>query len=139
MEQGAQVEVKSYLRYDPPICKVVIAEGSITKGDYIPEIGQVVGVEDDGDEIETAEAREKPYILTTRVSDGMFKDLSPHLQMKTLLQVSDQLSKLTKALYNRYGIDGDLEGNEDDDHKDEDPLQRFYREYGGGKRFQQFK
>ncbi|KAJ3054903.1 hypothetical protein HK097_000420 [Rhizophlyctis rosea] len=80
MEKGAELDIKKYIRYKPnPIVKVVIRDGSITKGDYIPQLGSVKSVQDDGDEIEKAKARDKPYIITTRVTDEMFKEIDPHL------------------------------------------------------------
>ena len=135
MEEGAQIKIKQYLRYEPqPITKVVIVEGSVTKGDYIPPLGQVEKVKDDGTETEEGEAREKPYILATRVTNENYADLSPHLQFKLLLQASDRVQKLTRALYNKHGIDDTLEDKKDDD-RDDNPLQRFYKEYGMGKVF----
>ena len=136
MEQGAQIQIKQYLRYDPPMVKANILEGTVTKGDYIPEIGSIQKITDDGTEIEEAEARDKPYILTTHVSDDMFKTLAPHLQFKILLQLTERLHRYTKSLYNRHGINEELEDAKDDVDKDEDPLKRFYREYGlDGKTF----
>lgn len=138
MQKGAELDITKYIRYEPnPIVKVVIRDGSITKGDYIPQLGSVESVQDDGDEIEKAEAREKPFIITTRVTDEMFKEIDPHLQFKILLGIMEKLMVKLKAAYNKHGINKELEGEDED--KEEDPLQRFYKEYGGGKMFNMLK
>ena len=124
--------MKKCLQYDPPIAKVVVSSGTITKGDYIPQIGQVIKISDDGEEVEEATEREKPYILTTQVSDDMFKELMPHLQFKILLTLGDRMHKLVQLAYNKHGLDGELCEEGEDPHKEESVLERFMNDYMGG-------
>ena len=133
MEEGAKLEVKQYLRYKPkPICKVKVCEGSLTKGDYIPSLGFIDKVEDDGEEVECAEARDKPFVITTKVTNDRFKDIDPHIQFKMMLTAMEKLQVWLKAAHNKHGVKEDVE---EDEHKEESPIEKFYREYGGGKKF----
>ncbi|KAJ3052574.1 hypothetical protein HK097_006043 [Rhizophlyctis rosea] len=131
-EVGGEIEVKKFIQYDPVIAKVIIKSGTVTKGDYIPQIGQVIKISDDGEEIEEAKEREKPWIITTHVSDDMFKELMPHLQFKILLTLGDRMHKLTQLAYNKHGLDNQLCEGDEDPHKDESVLERFMNEYMGG-------
>lgn len=134
MEEGAKVDVKKFIRYEPvPICKVLIHEGSITRGDWIPEIGQVEKITDDeGCEIDRAEAREDhQYVITTKVTDENFKGLMPHLQWKLLLCMIDKIQRWSRSAYNKHGLGDDtLETDENDPDKEEDIMERFYKEFG---------
>lgn len=51
-------------------------------------------VEDDGEEIECAEARGKPCVVTTKVTDEMFKDMDPHIQFKMMLTAMERLKSV---------------------------------------------
>ncbi|KAJ3050888.1 hypothetical protein HK097_008120 [Rhizophlyctis rosea] len=134
-EVGAEIQVTKFLQYDPPIAKVVITSGSITKRDYILQIGQVIKNSADGEEVEEASEREKPWIVTTHVSDDMFTELMVHLQFKILLTLGNRMHKLTQLAYNKHGIDGHVcEEGDEDPHKEESVMERFMDEYMGGAR-----
>ena len=135
MEVGAQVEVKGYIRYDPVICKLLVTEGSIEKGDYIPQIGTIEKVEDEGFEVEKGSCRDQPYVVTTRISDEQFKDLDPHLQFKMMNLQMEKLQAMLRGAYNRHGINDDLENEQTDAHRDPTAWERFFLDYGFGKKF----
>ena len=135
MDIGAKIELKGFIRYDPVICKLLVTEGCMKKGHYIPEIGTIEKVEDEGFEVEEGEKRDKPYVVTTRITNEQFKDLDPHLQFKLMNLQMEKLAKMLRGAYNKHGLNDDLDNEQTDDHRDPTPYERFVLDFGFGKKF----
>ncbi|KAJ3049065.1 hypothetical protein HK097_009901 [Rhizophlyctis rosea] len=60
-ESNASVIIVGYERYDPLMVKVKVTEGTLERGDYIPEAGQIDDIYDGDEMITTAETRDEPY------------------------------------------------------------------------------
>ena len=135
MDIGGKNELKGFIRYDPVICKLLVTEGCIEKGPYIPEIRTIEKVEDEGFEVEEGEKQEKPYVVTTRITDDQFKDLDPNLQFKLKNLQMEKLAKMLRGAYNKHGLNDDLDNEQTDNHRDPTAYERFVLDYGFGKKF----
>lgn len=101
-EKSGIVIDQCWMNYDPPVTRVTLEEGNLKKGHYIPELGIIEHVWEQGENdelkvIEEASPNKKAYIVQTRVTEDGFPLLPKDLQSGMISQMEKRLANLKEA------------------------------------------